>query len=550
MAMGRRFCAGARGGLSRPLEVVGAVAVSVMLPLGLATGIGTASAAVQAPTPARAGSSASASAGTSIGNATQVTGTVSGTIVNGSDDWWVIYPEASGGSVSVTVENNADTSVSCPIYAELDGTNGTAETLDGGEIRPGVALPLAGAAAESDRYYVEVDPYGCTASAPYTLTLTAGGGGAPPDPAPGSAPAGTSIRAWPPLRGHVSYAGSLGSSGSQYWSVLYKKADASQATIRVEDTTVAGTTSCPDTYISLYDTNGTADPPLESGELRDNAAVTFTIPGKEAGDPEGRYFVEVEPYCEEGGSVGGTYSIEPEPAAQWASPALIKSVRPAPGASMSNAWPPLQGHLSYAGALGSPSSQDWFVLYKNADATQATVRVEDTTGAGTTSCPDLYVWLYGTSGDGDSVLQSGELRDDASVTFTVPGRETGDPRGRYFVEIEPYCEEGGSVGGTYSIEPEPASQWGSTVFKVSDPTLKKGAVHKAYRAVIDVTGGKRPYSFAARSALPAGLSLNKKTGRITGKPARAGIYTFAVDIRDSARPNYHSYVAEFRLTIS
>jgi len=548
MPMLRKFCAGLRADLSASVAV-SAVAVAVMLSLGLGTGAGSASAAVRAPRSPGAGATDSATAGTSIGNAAQVTENVSGTIVNGSDDWWVIYPETSGGLVSVTVENDAGAGVSCPVYAELDGTEGTADVLDSGEIRPGVTLSLTGAAEDSDRYYVEVDPYGCTAAAPYALTVTAGGGGTPPDPAPASAPAGTSIGAWPPLLGHVSYAGSLGSSSSQYWSVLYKKADASEATIRVEDTTVAGSTSCPDTYVLLYDTNGTADPPLESGELRDNAAVIFTIPGREPGDAQGRYFVEIEPYCEEGGSVGGTYSIEPEPAAQWASPARVKIVKPTPGASMRTAWPPLQGDLTYAGALGSSSNHDWFVLYKNADASQATIRVEDTTVAGSTSCPDTYVWLYDTNGTADPPLESGEFRDNASVTFTVPGRESGSPKGRYFVEIEPYCEEGGSVGGTYSIEPEPASQWGSTVLRVADPTLKKGIVHKAYSATIDVTGGKKPYSFSARSALPPGLSLNKKTGRITGKPTKAGTFTFAVEIRDSAKPA-HSYLAEFRVTIS
>jgi hypothetical protein len=547
MAMGRRFFSGARFGLSVPFAV-GAVAVAVTLPLGLAAG--AASAAARGPGTARGGKSDSPSAGTSIGNAAQVTGTVSGTIVSGSDDWWVIYPKTSGGLVTVTVENDAATDVSCPIAANLDGTEGAADNLDSSEIRPSQTLTLEGAAAQSDRYYVEVDPYGCTAAAPYTLTLTAGGGGAPPDPASASAPAGASIGAWPPLRGHVSYAGSLGSSSSQHWSVLYKKADGSPATIRVEDTTVAGTTSCPDTYVWLDDTNGTADPPLESLELRDNEAVTFTVPGREPGDSEGRYFIEIEPYCEEGGSVGGTYSIEPEPAAQWASPARVRSVRPAPGTSARTAWPPLQGDLYYAGALGSPKSNDWFVLYKNADGSQATVRVEDTTAAGTTICPDTYVWLYSTYGTAEPPLESGELRDNGSVTFTVPGRETGDPRGRYFVEIEPYCEEGGSVAGTYSIEPEPASQWGSTVLRVADPTLRRGIVHRAYSAVIEVAGGKKPYSFAASTALPPGLSLNKRTGRITGKPAKAGTFTFAVDIRDSAKPVHHSYVAEFRVTIT
>ena len=64
-------------------------------------------------------------AGTNIGNATQLTGTGSGSIASGSDDWWVIYPAAPGKTVSVTVVNNAPASAPCSgIAASLDGTDG------------------------------------------------------------------------------------------------------------------------------------------------------------------------------------------------------------------------------------------------------------------------------------------------------------------------------------------------------------------------------------------------------------------------------------------
>jgi hypothetical protein len=88
------------------------------------------------------------------------------------------------------------------------------------------------------------------------------------------------------------------------------------------------------------------------------------------------------------------------------------------------------------------------------------------------------------------------------------------------------------------------------VLKVSDPTLKGGTHGKAYSATIGVSGGKKPYAFAAVTALPAGLSLNKKTGAITGKPAKKGSYTFTLTVTDSTKPTHNILTVLIQVTIS
>jgi hypothetical protein len=87
------------------------------------------------------------------------------------------------------------------------------------------------------------------------------------------------------------------------------------------------------------------------------------------------------------------------------------------------------------------------------------------------------------------------------------------------------------------------------VLKVSNPVLAKGAVNQAYSATINVSGGTSPYTFTAETALPAGLTLNKQTGVISGTPTKKGTYTFMVKIADSAAtPHWIQW--KFWITIS
>ena len=56
-----------------------------------------------------------------------------------------------------------------------------------------------------------------------------------------------------------------------------------------------------------------------------------------------------------------------------------------------------------------------------------------------------------------------------------------------------------------------------------------------YSAVISVSGGVAPYTFALVSgSLPPGMSLNAKTGSISGTPTAAGTYNFVISVSDSS----------------
>lgn len=119
--------------------------------------------------------------------------------------------------------------------------------------------------------------------------------------------------------------------------------------------------------------------------------------------------------------------------------------------------------------------------------------------------------------------------------------------GTYYLDLATGgCKPKAAVSGLAEV----AGSVTGPVLKVSSGTLKAGTHGKAYSATIGVSGGKKPYAFKAVTALPAGLSLNTKTGAVTGKPAKKGSYTFTVTITDSTKPTHNMLTVLMHVTIS
>lgn len=441
----------------------------------------------------------SATAGTNIGNAAQLSGSAAGSLASSaSDDWWVVYPAASGDTVAVTVKNTTSASDSCKsLTVSLDASNGTSDVLTGATLIAGASQEISGSSIASDRYFVEVRVANCEPSpgqqVQYTLTLDNGGGGTAPSPAAGSITAGTSIgSAWPPLQGKTSYTGTIASGSSDDWYVLYKKPDTNPATIRVEDTTDADTVACESVSVSLDAADGSNDT-ISGATLGDNSAMTFTVPARNGTDPAGLYYLEVSsPSCPDGGI---TYRIEPEPGAEWQNPARLPAGKAAPGSSIGNAWPPLQGGTTYDGTVTSGSEENWYILDKEPGTSPVSVRVEDTTVAGTTSCTGLTATLDGADGAGDTV-SGATLGDNSAFTLNIPTPFSPDYLGRYYLEIEDFgCPSGGA---TYRIEPEPGTGWANPA-KPASASLPSGPDQKA-------AGGPLSGGIAYRAALSGATS--------------------------------------------
>jgi hypothetical protein len=399
------------------------------------------------------------SAGTSIGNPGLLVTSVTGGLTSTSeDDWWVMYPASTGGTVDFDVTDTTPSSASCTdIVFSIDGTDGTNQRLAGEALGPGSSQGEFVAAPGSDRYYVEVDTYDCSSlSQPvtYSVDVVSGGGGEVPTPTVGSTGAGSSIgNVQAALLGNTVYSGTVVTTSDEYWYQLYKPSGSGTSTVRFEDTTAAGSAPCSDIGLELDSADGT-NSVLDSTALGANSAVTYSVSNA------GLYYIAIYAYdCN--GSDGATYSIEPNPPSQWSAAPTAKVGTTGAGSSIGNVRAALLGDTVYSGTVVTTSDEYWYQLYKPSGTGTATVRFADTTiYGGNADCSDIGLELDGANGT-NSILDSTALGEDSAVTYTLSNA------GLYYIAIYAYdCN--GSDGATYSIEPNPPSQWSAA------PTAKVG----------------------------------------------------------------------------
>ncbi len=273
-----------------------------------------------APAASAASLASGTGSGTSIGNAKTVSTVATGSLTTYyAQAWYVMYPKTAGGTVVAEVTDTTASGNNCQdLSVTMDNSDGS--SLASGQATPGAPLETPISSQGSDRYYIEINTSnGCppVSGEPATFSVSAvsGAGGKAPDPAKGSITAGASIgQVGAELQGHTVYSGSVPATDSQEWYQLYKADDTGTATIRVADTTVSGTATCPYLSVSFDNSDGTS---IGSANLSDNTAAVFSIADT------GQYYLEITSWNDNGYACGGstsagaTYSIEPEPAAEW-----------------------------------------------------------------------------------------------------------------------------------------------------------------------------------------------------------------------------------------
>jgi Putative Ig domain len=88
-----------------------------------------------------------------------------------------------------------------------------------------------------------------------------------------------------------------------------------------------------------------------------------------------------------------------------------------------------------------------------------------------------------------------------------------------------------SNGMTLNITPAAAA----VPLKISTNSLSNGQVDLSYLASLVATGGTPPYHWSvATGALPNGLAIDSVSGVISGMPANAGSFGFAIGVQDSS----------------
>ncbi|MFP5263187.1 MAG: putative Ig domain-containing protein, partial [Blastocatellia bacterium] len=83
---------------------------------------------------------------------------------------------------------------------------------------------------------------------------------------------------------------------------------------------------------------------------------------------------------------------------------------------------------------------------------------------------------------------------------------------------------------------------------ITTTSLPFGQAFQAYSAQVTATGGEPAYSWSLSSgSLPAGLTLNPATGRVSGTPTVSGTFNIIVTVRDTGgRSASRSYKMFFR----
>jgi hypothetical protein len=118
----------------------------------------------------------------------------------------------------------------------------------------------------------------------------------------------------------------------------------------------------------------------------------------------------------------------------------------------------------------------------------------------------------GVSLDGNSGIVSGSPTQPGRFTFTVNVTDSAGAQAQHDYTI------GVVAGLTIAACPVPAASVGSQ-----------------YSSTLGALGGQTPYSWViSAGAIPAGLSLGKDSGEITGAPTTAGTSSFSLQVSDNS----------------
>ena len=105
-----------------------------------------------------------------------------------------------------------------------------------------------------------------------------------------------------------------------------------------------------------------------------------------------------------------------------------------------------------------------------------------------------------------------------------------------------------TLNGTLTFTPSTVPPTSLSITTASP--LAAGTLNQAYSVTLTTSGGTQPFTWSVISgALPAGLTLNAVTGRISGTPTATGTFTFTIRVQDnSTTPRFHE--KQFSLTIN
>ncbi len=162
-----------------------------------------------------------------------------------------------------------------------------------------------------------------------------------------------------------------------------------------------------------------------------------------------------------------------------------------------------------------------------------TVVVKNPVSITTTSLPDGTVTvpynqaLAASGGDGAYTwsLTSGSL--PAGLSLATDGTISGTPStvtsATFTVKVTDATGRAATADLSLSV---------ATPVSISTSTLASGVVGEAYDQSLSASGGVSPYTWQV-TGMPAGLSVDSGTGKITGTPSESGEFSFSITATDA-----------------
>ncbi|MGC1184918.1 MAG: Ig domain-containing protein, partial [Candidatus Dormiibacterota bacterium] len=140
-------------------------------------------------------------------------------------------------------------------------------------------------------------------------------------------------------------------------------------------------------------------------------------------------------------------------------------------------------------------------------------------------------------------LGTTDADDTGAIGFvvTIPA---DTPPGGHTIILTGLAPDGSVLTETAAITIAPPLSIGSS-------RLPGGQVGSEYSHALGASGGSLPYTWSVTTGhQPSGLTLNRTTGTISGKPTASGTSTFSVKVTDSTSPTPETSSATFSIAIA
>jgi PKD repeat protein len=158
-----------------------------------------------------------------------------------------------------------------------------------------------------------------------------------------------------------------------------------------------------------------------------------------------------------------------------------------------------------------------------------------------------YEFRFTASGEPKFKVSDGPLPD--GLTLSETGLLSGTPSkaGEFTFSVTATNSAGSTVAGPFTIKIREASP---AKLEVTTQSLPGGVVGQSYRGSLAAIGGVTPYRWSVvAGTLPAGLSLDKSTGKLSGIPTAPGKSTVTFRVVDSTTPTAQTATVKASITI-